>query len=88
MKPWPPWWTWELEFSPHLLKRMEDRRFTEVDLRHMLEHALAIRTDAVPGRWAVSARFRRRTWEVIVEPLPAEKLVLVITAYPLDASRT
>jgi len=25
---------------------------------------------------------------VIVEPLPAEKLLLVSTAYPVDASRT
>jgi len=29
----------ELEFTPHLLKRMEDRQFNEVDLRTMLEHA-------------------------------------------------
>ena len=22
---WPDWWDWELELSPHLLKRMTDR---------------------------------------------------------------
>ena len=88
MKQWPPWWVWELELSPHLLKRMEDRRFTEVDLRRMLEQATGYRPDVVTGRWAVSARHRRRVWEVIVEPLPAEELLLVITAYPVDASRT
>ena len=33
---WPEWWNWELELSPHLLKRMVDRRFTEVDVRRML----------------------------------------------------
>jgi hypothetical protein len=33
---WPGWWDWELELSPHLLKRMTDRRFTEIDLRRML----------------------------------------------------
>jgi hypothetical protein len=32
----PDWWDWELELSPHLLKRMTDRRFTEIDLRRML----------------------------------------------------
>jgi hypothetical protein len=26
------WPTWELEFTPHLERRMEDRDFTEVDL--------------------------------------------------------
>jgi hypothetical protein len=88
MKQWPPWWAWELEFSPHPPKRMEDRRFTEVDLRRMLEHATGYRPDVAPKRWAVSARHRRGAWEVIVEPLPAEKLPLVITAYPVDASRT
>jgi hypothetical protein len=36
---WPGWWDWELELSPHLLKRMTDRRFTEIDLRRMLERA-------------------------------------------------
>src|SRR5690606_33909511 len=23
-RPWPDWWQWELEFTPHLLKRMFD----------------------------------------------------------------
>ena len=36
---WWDWWDWELEISPHLLKRMVDRRFTEVDRHRMLEHA-------------------------------------------------
>jgi hypothetical protein len=67
---------------------MEDRRVTEVDLRRMLEHAAGYRPDVAPRRWTVVARHRRRAWEVIVEPLPAEKRLLVITAYPVDASRT
>ena len=81
---WPPWWDWELEFSPHLLKRMEDRRFTEVDLRRMLEQATANRRDAVAGRWIIQTRHGRRAWEVIVEPLATEQLLLVVTAYPLE----
>ena len=37
---WPEWWDWELEFPPHLEKRMESRNFTELDLRDMLEAAV------------------------------------------------
>ena len=40
MVEWPQWWSWELEFSPHLLKRMVDRSFNEADLRLMLENAI------------------------------------------------
>ena len=36
---WPAWWEWELEITPHLEKRMEDRDFTEIELREMLEQA-------------------------------------------------
>lgn len=36
---WPEWWSWEIELTPHLLKRMVDRSFTEVHLRRMLEVA-------------------------------------------------
>lgn len=28
---WPEWWHWEIELSPHLLKRMADRGFSEAD---------------------------------------------------------
>ncbi len=81
---WPPWWEWELEFSSYLLKRMEDRRFTELNLRRMLERATGYRRDLVPRRWVIDTRHRRQAWEVIVEPLAAERLLLVITAYPLE----
>lgn len=33
---WPIWWDWELEISPHVEKRMEERNFTEIDLRDMM----------------------------------------------------
>jgi hypothetical protein len=80
---WPVWWRWELELTPHLLKRMEDRGFNEVDLRRMLEHALSYRPDAVDGRWAIDARHGRRRWEIIVEPDELEQLLVVVTAYPI-----
>ena len=63
---------------------MEDRRFTEVDLRRMLEKAVDLRRDIVEGRWIIRTRHQRRHWEVVVEPDFAERLLIVITAYPLE----
>lgn len=80
---WPIWWDWELELSPHLLKRMADRRFTEVDLRHMLERATNFRRDLIEGRWIIETRHRLRRWEVIVEPDFDAELLVVVTAYPV-----
>jgi hypothetical protein len=54
--PWPDWWEWELELTPHLEKRMEDREFTEVDLRAMLEQAAGHYVDVVEGRWVIETR--------------------------------
>lgn len=83
MKRRPGWWAWELEISPHMVKRMADRDFTEVDLRAMLQSATRIRRDLEPGRWIVSARLRHRKWDVIVEPDTELERLVVITAYPL-----
>ena len=80
---WPEWWNWELELSPHLLKRMGDRRFTEVDLRRMLERASGYRQDVVEGRWLIATRHRSKAWEVIVEPDWELRLLVVVTAYPV-----
>ncbi len=79
---WPPWWEWELELTPHLLKRMVDRRFTEVELREMLEAATGYRADVVDGRYVIDCRHQRKPWDVIVEPDAAAKRLVVITAYP------
>jgi hypothetical protein len=45
---------------------MTDRRFTEVDLRRMLERASGYREDVLEGRWVIETRHRGRRWEVIV----------------------
>ena len=79
---WPEWWDWELELSPHLLKRMLDRSLSELDLRTMLEHCRGYRPDIVEGRWVIVTSHRRKTWEVIVEPDLEAKRLVVITAYP------
>ena len=81
---WPEWWHWDLEISSHLLKRMIDRRFSEIDLRGMLQRSSRLRRDIVPGRWVAVSRHLRHTWEVILEPDLERQLVVVITAYPLE----
>jgi len=82
--PFPIWWEWELELTPHLEKRMEDRDFTEVDLRLMLEHASSYRAGVSEGRFTVETRLRGRAWEVVVEPDEVEHLLVVVTAYGVD----
>lgn len=82
---WPSWWDWELELSPHLLKRMVDRGFSEVELRGMMSSALKVRAADEPGRWVVETSRASRPWEVIVELDLADELLVVITAYPVDS---
>ncbi len=62
---------------------MVDRRFTETDLRQMLEDASGFRRDVEEGRWAIASRHSGRPWEIIVEPDDAEWVLVVITAYPV-----
>ncbi|HLX61730.1 MAG TPA: hypothetical protein VKX17_10655 [Planctomycetota bacterium] len=87
MRQWPIWWKWELEFTPHLLKRMIDRQFTEVDLREMLENATGFKPDIVDGRWIIETRKSRQKWEEIVEPEEAAHSILVITACRAEGNR-
>jgi hypothetical protein len=62
---WPPWWEWELELSPHVEKRMEDRGFNELDLRTMLQYATGHRPDVVEGRFVIETTHARVSWEVM-----------------------
>ena len=84
MAEWPTWWNWDFEVSPHALKRMAERDFTELDLRRMLDVAHSVDSDIVPGRWRILTRLRRRPWEIIVEPDDEAQHVVVVTAYPLS----
>ena len=70
--------------SAHLLKRMEDRTFNEVDLRRMLEYASGHRADILEGRFVIDARHAGLSWAVIVEPDEVRELLVVITAYPVE----
>lgn len=66
---------------------MADRRFTEVDFRRMLEYATGFKRDITEGRWVISSRHRRRHWEIIVEPDFVARILVVVTAYPLEIIR-
>ncbi|MCC6574691.1 MAG: hypothetical protein IT462_12990 [Planctomycetes bacterium] len=82
MPKWPDWWEWELDVSnPHLRDNMVIRRFSEVDLRDMMENARKLARDVVPGRWIVETRFDSADWEVIVEPDAVKQRLIVVTAY-------
>lgn len=82
---WPGWWNWALEMTPHVEKRMETRGFTELDLRSMLEQAVAWRPDHVAGRFIIDTRLRGRKWEIVVEPDEMDHLVVVVTAYRVES---
>ena len=66
---------------------MEDRDFTELDLRAMLAHARAFREDAIEGRYAIFSMHRGALWKVIVEPDVEDHSLVVVTAYPLEPRR-
>jgi hypothetical protein len=65
---------------------MEDRAFDEIDLRRMLEYASGLRADILEGRFVIDVTHAERPWEVIVEPDDVRRLLVVITAYPVEQS--
>lgn len=62
---------------------MDDRHFSEIDLRRMLERASRCREDVMDGRWVIETRHKRMVWQVIVEPDAERRLLVVVTAYPV-----
>jgi len=82
---WPAWWYWDVRISPHTLERMVDRRRNEADLRLMLESAYDYREDIIDGRWVVVTEHDMRPWEVIVEPDADLELLIIVTAFSVEA---
>lgn len=80
----PTWWGWELAFTAHIEARMEERQFSEVDLRVMLQETSALEPARRPGRFLARTRLRGRPWIVVLEPDPDAELVFVVTAYPRE----
>ena len=77
----PDWWSFELELSGHILDRMLDRGFSEADLRLMFETASLMRAGRLDGRWIVETTHQRESWEIVVEPDYADRVIVVVTAY-------
>lgn len=78
----PEWWNWPLTLTIHIENRMEERDFSEVDLRAMRQYALDVRPAGQEGRWHVRARHGGREWTVVLEPHEEERVVIAVTAYP------
>jgi hypothetical protein len=77
----PDWWDWELELTPHVEKRMEERGLTEVELRALLQDATLLVPDVVEARWVATGKRGSETWEIILEPDLDDHVVVVVTAY-------
>jgi hypothetical protein len=80
----PDWWDWELAFTAHLEGRMEERDFSEVELRTMVADATDLARARHPGRYIASTRFHGRPWVVILEPDASDQLLWVVTAHPRE----
>lgn len=78
----PEWWNWPLAFTAHVELRMEERGFSEVELRSMLEVATELAPSKRPGRWLVRTRHAHRPWVVVLEPDEEDHILMVVTAYP------
>lgn len=71
-----------IQFSPP--EENGHRGFSETDLRTMLEQASRLRQDRDPERWIVETTLNHRGWQVIVEPDTIDRLIVVITAFPVE----
>jgi len=59
---------------------MEERGFTEVDLRGMLADSHAV-IGPYRGRWTALTRLNRRPWAVVLEPDAGLEAIFVVTAF-------
>ena len=74
----PEWWEWELGFDSHIEDRMEERGFSEVELRAMLEDATSLSPARRKGRWSAHTHFQGLPWVVVLEPDAADQITYVI----------
>jgi hypothetical protein len=61
---------------------MEERHFSEVELRTMLTQATRVAAARRPGRFVATSRHRGQPWTIVLEPDPHAGLLFVVTAYP------
>ena len=60
---------------------MIERGFSEVDVREILEEAIALSPGSRPDRWVAKCLWRGKRWDVILEPDPTVRVVVVVTGY-------
>jgi hypothetical protein len=80
----PDWWERNLAFTPHVESRMDEREFSELDLRTMIADATDLVSSRRPDRYLASTRLRGRPWTIVLEPDPEDQLLFVVTAYPRE----
>jgi len=78
----PEWWDWDLAFTSHIESRMEERLFSEVELRTMIADATDLSPSRRPGRYLARTRLHGRPWSVVLEPDMEDQLLFVVTACP------
>jgi len=58
---------------------MAERKLTELDVRHMLDHARRYQRSRRAGRWIVLTGHRGVGWGIVVRPVVDLRVVEVIT---------
>jgi hypothetical protein len=82
----PEWWHWDLVFTAHVEGRMEERDFSEVELRGMISDVDDLTPGRRPGRYLGRTKLRGQPWVVVLEPDPEDQVVVVVTAYRRERS--
>jgi hypothetical protein len=80
----PDWWDWDLAFTEHLESRMDEREFSELEVRAMVTDAIDVAPGRHPGRYVAITRLHGQPWVVILEPDADDQLLWVVTAHPRD----
>lgn len=81
----PEWWDWPFDCdNVHVRDRMASRRFSEIDLRDMLENALSLRPGEISSRFYIYARYNDAYWKIVVEPDELAGVVVVVTAFTIE----
>jgi hypothetical protein len=66
---------------------MRQRGFSETDVRHMLFSVQRVHPIDDLSRWMVDTALDRRPWRIILEPDHTQRVIVVVTAYPLEPLR-
>jgi hypothetical protein len=62
---------------------MEERAISDVELRAMLDASTSIEQASRAGRWVVRTRHGNRPWVVVLEPDADERLLFLVTMFPI-----